>query len=232
MKSPKGWKFTLNKRISVLLFLLIVGGIYSCKKKEILTKEKPRLYIPESEFDYYFPLQTDSLDERPFIDQQGKLYPDINISYSSMLKNMKEPNLEKKNDSGFIIRYSAIPAFEPPFTIRIQKNFNDWFVYYKLLAFDNGDHYPFYKNDTILNDTIIPINWHQFYQLENKLIEFDISKRPTHNDWGFDGVIHVLEVYKNEKHEFIHRWSPREEDEKEFIELYKMIESLYSNKEI
>jgi hypothetical protein len=223
----KGWKFALNKRISVLLFLMIMGGFLSCKKD----KERKHISSREESFNYYFPLQTDSLDRLKYSPQQGKLHPDINIFYSSLLSSMKEPNLYKKNDSGYIIRYTTLPAFDLPYTIRVQKNFNEWFVYYKLLAFDNGDHYPVYKNDTILKDTIIPINWHQFYQLENKLNEFDISKRPTHNDWGFDGVIHVLEVYKNGKHEFIHRWSPREDEEKEFIELYKMIESLYPNKE-
>jgi hypothetical protein len=228
MKIPKGWKFTLNKRISILLFLIVVGGFYSCKKD----KERNQISSREDSFNYYFPLQTDSLDRLKYSPQQGKLYPDINIFYSSLLSNMKEPNLYKKNDSGYIIRYTTLPAFDLPYTIRIQKNFNEWFLYYKLLAFDDLDFYPHYSNDTILKDTILPLNWHQFYTLEFKLKEVDITNRPTHNNWGLDGQTYILEVYKNGKFEFIHRWSPREDEEKEFIELYEMIESLHPVKEI
>lgn len=217
----------LFKHLTYLISIFLLA--YSCKKQEI-AQEEHQLYIPETDFNYYFPLQTDSLDKKPFVYQEGKLDPDINILYSSMLKNMKEPNLRTKNDSGYIIRYSAIPAFGLPYSIRIQKIFNDWFVSYKMLAFDNLDSYPHYGNDTIVKDTILPISWHEFYQLENKIKEFDISRRSTHNEWGFDGVIHVLELYKNGKLEFLHRWSPREEDEKEFIEICKLIEDLYSKK--
>lgn len=225
---PKGWKFTLNKRISVLLFLMIMGGFLSCKKD----KERKHISSREESFNYYFPLQTDSLDEKIPVNEQGKLDPIINEWFSKYLQKMEEPNLSKKEDSGYIIRYTFLAdmIFYPE-TYRIQKNFNEWYIYYKqveLIKFP----YSSYEPGKLLKNTITPITWHQFYNLENKLNKFDISNQTTHGELGLDGEIHILEVYENGKYQFIYRWSPREEDEKEFIELYEMIESLHPVKEI
>lgn len=229
MKISEGWKFTLKKRISILLFFLVVGGIYSCKKD---VQEQKLTNSREANFTYYFPLQTDSLDESPPIYQQGKLDPFINEWFSKYLQKMEEPILSTKEDSGFIIRYTFLAdmIFYPE-TYRIQKNFNDWFIYYKQVELIETP-YSSYEPGKLSKDTIKPLTWHQFYTLENKLNKFDISNQPTHGEIGLDGEIHILEVYKNGNYKFIYRWSPREENEKEFIELYKMIESLYSNKEI
>lgn len=219
----------MNDKTFIIIGLFLFLLIFSCKKEE-LKETEPQLYIPETEFEYYFPLQTDSLNERPFVMQEGKLIPDINILYSSLLKNMREPNFLKKKDSGFIVRYSVLPAFEPPYTYRIQNSSHEWILYYKMLAFDEGHIYPFYKEDSIIKDTIIFLRLKQFYKLENYLKKFKISKRATHNVWGHDGEIHILEVYKNGEYHFIHRWSPRREDEAEFMDICKLIEEFYIEK--
>lgn len=218
----KGWRITLNKGISILLFFVLISGIYSCKKQDIVKEENP---TTKTEFDYYFPLQTDSLDRSKFPDQQGKLHPDINRWFSEYLQKMEEPNFYKKIDSGYIIRYTILPSFTNSYTYRIQKSFNDWYIHYKeieLLTTSDS-----YEPGEIVKDTLVAFDWHTFYQLEQKLKQFDLPNHNTHNQMGLDGDIHILEVYKNGDYQFIQRWSPREEDEKEFIELTKMIENIY-----
>jgi hypothetical protein len=221
MKISKGWKFTLNKRISVLLFFLVVGGIYSCKKD----KERKQISSREDSFNYYFPLQTDSLDRLKYSPQQGKLHPNKNEMYSIELSKIDEPNLSKLKDSGFIIRLTLFGNFDEYRIQRFEKKNEKWTIYFKV-KFRNEEGIFNFNNKVELEDQST------FLLLEKKIQEFHIQNRPTFNESGLDGQTYILEVYKNGHYYFIERWSPKEEDEKEFIELYEMIESLHPVKEI
>lgn len=210
------------------LITIFISLLCSCKEIE---KKMPVPTVSENGIEYYFPVQTDSLKEKPFVFQEKKLIPDFNILYSSVLKNMKEPNFLKKEDSGFYLRYTVLPAFGSPYSYRIQKNFNNWVLHYKILEMDHElNNFPYYEKDSLIKDTIISVSWHNFYQLEHKINLFDIEKRPTHNEFGLDGEFHIFEIYKDRKQEFIHRWLPRREDEAEFMDICAMIEDIYIGK--
>ena len=110
--------------------------------------------ISHSQIEYYFPVQVDSSEEKPFVFQEKKLIPDFNNHYSSVLKNMKEPNFLKKEDSGFYLRYTVLPAFDSPYSYRIQKNFNNWVLHYKEIELINIP-YSHYEYGDIIRDTIV-----------------------------------------------------------------------------
>lgn len=102
-------------------------------------------------------------------------------------------------------------------------------MHYKILEIDHElNNFPYYEKDSLIKDTIISVSWHSFYQLEHKINLFDIEKQPTHNEFGLDGKSHILEIYKDGKFNFVHRWSPRRDNEAEFMEICAMIEEIYT----
>lgn len=84
----------MNRAFSILVFISFCFLISSCKKEKAGSDSNAKISHPQIE--YYFPVQVDSLEEKPFVFQEKKLIPDFNNHYSSVLKIMKEPNFLKK----------------------------------------------------------------------------------------------------------------------------------------
>lgn len=174
----------------------------------------------ENGIEYYFPVQTDSLDSK--YNDEGKLHPFMNEWFSSHLKSLEEPILYTKKDSGYIIRYTNLGTWDRPFVYRIQKFNSGISISYRETDGEGG----FEPGKLIIDSTAFK-DFHDFNTLISKLHHYDFWKQKTFNTMGNDGAEWILEVYKNGKYKFITRWSPRREDEPEFMDICAMIEQIY-----
>lgn len=211
----------MNQINSYTFLFLIIFSIQSCKKNDEIEKSIPT--VSENGIEYYFPVQTDSLDNK--YDQEGKLHPLVNDWYSSHLKSLEEPILYNKKDSSYIIRYTNLGTWDRPFCYRIQK-FNSGISITHKETNGQGGYEPGKKT---LDSTIF-LNFEKFQKLERQINDFDFWRKPSFNERGFDGAEWILEIYKNGKYKFITRWSPRRENEAEFIDICAMIEEIYNEK--
>lgn len=211
----------MNRAFSILVFISFCFLNSFCKKEKADSDSNADISHPK--FEYYFPVQTDSLDNK--YDQEGKLHPLVNDWYSSHLKSLEEPILYNKKDSSYIIRYTNLGTWDRPFCYRIQK-FNSGISITHKETNGQGGYEPGKKT---LDSTIF-LNFEKFQKLERQINDFDFWRKPSFNERGFDGAEWILEIYKNGKYKFITRWSPRRENEAEFIDICAMIEEIYNEK--
>ena len=215
----------MNRAISYIIVFLVFISVLSCKKK--IETEKAVTTVSGNENTYYFPVQTDSLDQKYGYYEEKKLHPELNEIFSEYLRKMNEPILYNKTDSGYTIRYMFLgePFFNPE-VYRLQISATNVSVTNKQLGMKKIGISDLIPGNAIKDTTFYrDLKW--FKELDNKLNSYNIAFQPTRNEIGLDGVFFILEVYKNGNYDFVYRWSPTPENESEFIGICQMIEAVY-----
>jgi len=119
-----------------------------------------------------------------------KRYPETYFFYevwfSRILRQMKEPLLFNKSENKISFRFTLIPSFDNPRTIRIEKNKDKYFIYWK--------EHGFLPNLLGLNKKkeISKNDWNKFLQLIDKSDFWNIPS--VYNIAAVaDGTIWILE---------------------------------------
>jgi hypothetical protein len=124
--------------------------------------------------------------------------------YSEQLSAMQEPVLFSYNSTNEIYRFTWLRTFHHPIAIRIKKNGDSYFLYWKECGGKGG-----YEPGELIKDghkVISKISWYEFMDRLNRI---DFWKMNTkERSLGNDGAEWILEGKSGKNYHVTDRWTP------------------------
>ena len=182
------------------LITLFVLAICSCGQnttniKGISTLDTSRFYLPLEKF----------TDTSSYVGQDTFLV----TWYSEMLKALKEPILFNRPSQNETYRFTWLRTFHNPVAIRIEKNGEDYMLFWKLCDGKGG-----YEPGQLVIDKFRKISrddWDNFIGLLKTVDFWDMESRETGLQ-GTDGSQWILEGVNENNYHVVDRWTPRQND--------------------
>lgn len=196
------------KQIPIILCLLSLTWV-GCQLKKLETKvESPKEITSSSLSDsslFYFPLN---------VFQDTTYYVDghLNFSnrwYSKHLLAMNEPILHLDTSNKEVYRFTWLRTFHNPVSIRMEKNENEYLLYWKVCD-GAGGYEP--GNLTISKKKILDKSeWSSFVDIVNGIHFWKLETNQRLHD--IDGSQWILEAKVKDKYHVVDRQSPKEGSE-------------------
>lgn len=159
--------------------------------------------IPKDSGQFYFPLEL-------FRDTALYVGHDTFVVswYSEHLFAMREPLLFNKKDDNEIFRFIWLRTFHHPVAIRIEKNNDDYRIYWKVCSGVGG-----YEPGDLTIDEEKPIDKQDWDKFQNLLTAINYWNLTTNEKeiLGEDGSQWILEGATTDKYHVVDRWTPNEE---------------------
>ena len=133
-----------------------------------------------------------------------------NLRYSWFLREMGEDPLAQlaSNESECVYRYTLIPTWGNPYSVRAEASGNEFVVTHVRLKGDGG-----YEVGEAVKCEEIRIPRERFAEFERLIEEMDFFRlSATGSSWGFDGEEWILECVRDGEYHVANRWSPEEDD--------------------
>lgn len=129
----------------------------------------------------------------------------INNWYSKHLSALEEPILFNEKSDKEIFRFTLLHSFDHPITIRIEKNGENYMLYWKMTSGAGG-----YSPGTIVLNRQKQISRKKWEEFKRLIEEIDFWRLSTNDPDGIgvDGARWILEGRTTEKYQVADRFSP------------------------
>ena len=152
--------------------------------------------------EYYFPIEV--LSDTSLLERHDKF---LNNWYSSYLLAMKEPKLFLDTSQSEIYRFTWLRTFHNPIAIRIERNGNNYKLYWKLCNGTGG--YEPGQLTVIKQKTLDKAAWDEFINRVNQINFWSLMTNES-EVLGSDGARWILEGKTSAKYHVVDRWTPSE----------------------
>lgn len=134
-------------------------------------------------------------------------YDDFSIEwYSEHLYKMKEPLLFNRKTDKEIFRFTWLRTFDKPIAIRIEKNKDDYWLYWKKLSGKGG-----YEPGELITDSKKRISENEWLSFQNLIKKTDFWNMDYGQGvFGNDSSQWILESVNSTDYRVVDRWSPSE----------------------
>jgi hypothetical protein len=155
--------------------------------------------IPMDSSEYYFPLKA-------FLDSADYPGQDVFVLkwYSKHLFAMKEPIIFKDKSQNEVYRFTWLRTFDDPIAIRIERQGDNYFLYWK--SEDGSGGYAPGKLIIDQQKVIAKETWIEFLKRLEQIDFWGLSTKD--NVWGMDGSRWILEGKTPAHYHVVDRWTP------------------------
>ena len=206
----------MKKTLFFLLFtflLIQIGFGQSIEQFVTDTIEVDENNIPIKSNQFYFPKIMFpaygiefTFDGEKSVPIEGK-YDDFSLEwYSEHLYKMKEPLLFNRNIEKEIFRFTWLRSFDEPIAIRIEKDGDDHWLFWKKLSGKGG-----YEPGKLVVDRKKRISENEWINIKELIKRADFWNMDFNQGvFGNDGSQWIIEGVNSTDYRVVDRWSPRE----------------------